>query len=273
VTNSAKEYLSSVRHVNGWFSIHDVAMFQSCLQLQNGLGATGNILEIGVFEGKSAILLGLFLTGEEELHLCDTFGLDTNGLNKEENLRSYPGLSKDIFLQNYLRFNLTPPRIYQCKSSDLTEKISNIEFRIIHIDGSHIYENVKFDLQLATSLLNKEAGILVVDDFRAQHTFGVALALWELVSLGEFIPIALTASKIYLVHSSSKIFTEDIVDLLGEVPYMYEYLNGRKFIRTLGMTDVMQYQEENFLKTLIPPLLLNLLTRNSIWKKLRELGS
>lgn len=258
---SSKLYLSKVKHVKGWFSTHDVALFEICLRLQASKKVEGSILEIGVFEGKSAILLGTHIGKQEELILCDTFGAVTDGLNQEENLRSYPNLSLSRFLENYSRFHLTAPRVFQCRSVELPALITNSNFRFIHIDGSHLYENVKFDLDFATRLLNKDHGFIVIDDFRAQHTFGVALAVWEMISQGEYIPILMTSSKIYLIHSDSKWTVEEFLASMTGIEYLYEYFGDKKFLRLLGATDANQYGSGRMIKQFLPPILVQLIQK------------
>jgi hypothetical protein len=67
---------------------------------------------------------------------------------------------------------------------------------MIHIDGSHRYEDVRSDINLVPSLLLEE-GIVVLDDYRALHTPGVSAAIWEAVVNDNLRPICLTADKMY----------------------------------------------------------------------------
>jgi methyltransferase family protein len=45
-------------------------------------------------------------------------------------------------------------------------------FRLIHIDGSHLFEIVQQDIKLSKDIL-KDDGIVIFDDYRSPHTPGV----------------------------------------------------------------------------------------------------
>jgi len=63
-------------------------LFRKINELQHAEGKTGDLLEIGVYRGKSAILLGYLLQGEERLVLCDLFGAPApTADNESENIR------------------------------------------------------------------------------------------------------------------------------------------------------------------------------------------
>ena len=76
--------------------------------------------------------------------------------------------------------------------------------KLIHIDGSHLYDFVSQDLNLAKSLLIENNGIISIDDYRSPHTLGVSRAIWEfLQSNAEFKPIFITSAKMYITKASS----------------------------------------------------------------------
>jgi hypothetical protein len=259
----ADNYLKRVRGVNGWFSQTDVEVFTILLELQAKFGTKGDILEIGTFEGKSSILLGSFLDDKQRLHICDTFDIPTEGLNEIENLQSYPGLTQERFIRNYRKFHSLGPIVYKCKSTDLGSKSFGSQFRFIHIDGSHLYENVKFDISLSVELLSEPTGILVLDDYRAYHSFGVALAVWELISKGNFVPVILTQNKIYLVQANSRVFNHEVAEELRsyEIDFVIEKLFDFEFYRVVGSTNGNLYRDKSIIREFIPPILLRMLRR------------
>ena len=65
------EYLSSYRTIRGWLSPEDVYVFDFLLDSQGG----GDLVEIGAYEGASAILIGLHKRPDETFTVCDLFGL------------------------------------------------------------------------------------------------------------------------------------------------------------------------------------------------------
>lgn len=58
-TNSG-DYLRALDSIDGWLYPEDVLLFQEIDALQGLSKVTGDLLEIGVYHGKSAILLGYF---------------------------------------------------------------------------------------------------------------------------------------------------------------------------------------------------------------------
>jgi hypothetical protein len=59
------------------------------------------------------------------------------------------------------------------------------------VDGSHQYEIVKQDAQLARKLA-MDGAVIAFDDYRSAHVPGVAAAVWSEVVDGDLKPIALT---------------------------------------------------------------------------------
>jgi hypothetical protein len=80
-------------------------------------------------------------------------------------------------------------------------------FRLVHLDGSHAYADVAADIDLAVSLL-APGGVVVLDDYRAPHTPGVALATWEAVSEMSLRAICLSEGKLYAARPADPIVGE-----------------------------------------------------------------
>ncbi len=191
-------YLTELDGIPGWLYPEDVRLFRQLNEWQRQDGVTGDLLEIGAYQGKSAILLGYFLHEGERLVVCDLFEKTarTNPNKAEINLW-YPDLTRAQFERNYLRFHNTLPRVVACSSTRLIRagKLSRT-FRFIHIDGSHLYTVVQQDLRTARRLI-RDDGIVAIDDYRSVHTPGVAAAAWEAIARGDLIPFCLTPQKIY----------------------------------------------------------------------------
>ena len=192
------EYLTALDTIQGWFYPEDVRLFQALNVLQGQDGVSGDLLEIGVYHGKSSILLGYFPREDEHLVVCDLFEQSARTVANQAEARCwYSSLSRELFDNNYLRFHDRLPVIVQCPSTHLIKvgKLSRT-FRFIHIDGSHLYDIVKRDIRTAKALL-RDRGIVVLDDYRSVHTPGVAAAAWEKIARGELIPFCLTPQKMY----------------------------------------------------------------------------
>jgi hypothetical protein len=185
-----------LKGVGGWLDRNDFAAFQAISAVQRATGTTGDVLEIGGFKGRSAIVLADGLAKGETLHVCDPFEDTTgNAANDTENSSSYASLSRQEFEANLTKAGVTMPEIHQTISTGLEGKLVPGSFRLVHVDGSHLEDPVRFDIGLAKQLLGP-GGVIILDDYRSPHTPGVALAVWEAVGQG-LQPILTTTMKLY----------------------------------------------------------------------------
>jgi hypothetical protein len=188
-----EQYFKDLRKIPGWFWPIDMFLFAGIDQLQKAESLTGDILEIGTYQGKSAILLGYFLQVHEELIICDTFESEAIGKhNLTENQKYYTNLQRQTFEKNFAQFHSRPPRKHLPESNT---------FRFIHIDGSHLYDVVREDIRLSQQLLG-DNGVVVFDDYRSPHTPGVAAALWDAVLHESLHPFCLSPGKMYAYWGS-----------------------------------------------------------------------
>lgn len=252
------DYLKKTKEIQGWLSFHDVTAIHMLLSLQNELMIKGDILEIGVYQGKSAILLGHFIDDDTKLYVCDVFEDVPEGLNGSEISRSYQIVSLNQFKSNFLLYHKVLPEICNGSSLELPQLLGSNTFRFIHIDGSHLYEIFSKDLAFSTEHLIHRGGVIAIDDFRASHTFGVALETWNLIHDGVYLPIISTSAKIYLCHNSFEFNLDEIEIRLSEVgiPFVRESLFGRQYVRTLGADDENQYVRFKRIKKLFPPIVI-----------------
>lgn len=136
--------------IEGFFLHEAAAIWDVLLELQERSGITGALGEIGVWRGKSALLLALHATREERLYLADICDL------------------RDV--RTLLERFVTPGqiRVLEGRSSRLPGRLSEIPdvrgFRWFHVDGEHSGEAVVNDLRVANLLLQDE-GIVCLDDF------------------------------------------------------------------------------------------------------------
>lgn len=185
----------TINDIPGWFTWTDQQLFRYFL----GAAAPeqpGDLVELGVYLGKSAVLIGEYQRPEERFVVCDLFNADSDLANNIENTRSYRSLTRDSFEDNYRAVRGDLPEVVQGPSSTITEHVSPASVRFMHIDASHLYEHVVTDIESALSLLTAD-GIVVFDDFQSRHTPGVAAAVWSAVVDGRLKPICLSPSKLY----------------------------------------------------------------------------
>lgn len=265
-------YFKNTKGIAGWVSYLDAAIFQIFLSNEQPNSNAGNLLEIGVFEGKSTVLLGQNLTPGDEFHVCDIFDGKTDTKNELEIQVSYPGLSRTKFENNMMSVLGTLPIIHQCQSTKLKNILGDKLFRFIHIDGSHLYHHVIEDLRYASASVVQDVGIIAVDDYRAQHTIGVAAAVWEMIFEGHLVPVVTTPAKIYLVKPNSRIdlgrFTLNLTHF--QISWVEEEFLGYKVIRTIGAADEDLYSREGKLKSLLPPVITQLIQKSYLWRRLRN---
>ncbi|MFJ8623843.1 class I SAM-dependent methyltransferase [Kitasatospora sp. NPDC093550] len=185
--------------IPGWFFSLDRAAFAHLLTAQSAAGVTGDILELGSYLGRSAVLLGDHLRPGERLTVCDLFDSEAGDEdNAAEMAMSYrKTLTRSAFEANYLAFHRELPEIVQAPTSVLADgRIPAGSCRFVHVDASHLYEHVAGDIAVARAAL-AENGLVALDDYRSEHTPGVSAAVWEAVFTAGLRPVLLTPMKFY----------------------------------------------------------------------------
>ncbi|SCF35091.1 Methyltransferase domain-containing protein [Micromonospora viridifaciens] len=205
--------------VEGWLYPTDAHLLSVLNELQVGRGLRSDILEIGAYKGKSAILLGFFPGPGESLSVCDIFdsGRQVSGENEQENTAFYPDLHQVDFEKNYLRFHGRLPRMHVGPSEGLAEVLAAGSCRLVHIDGGHTYDVARADLETARRVLGP-AGVVVVDDWSSAHIPGVAMALWEQYLTGELIPLAFTKGKFYATWDPAGLTAGEVAEAVATRP-------------------------------------------------------
>ncbi len=251
-----KRNLPQVDKIQGWFSSADQVIFSVFLQMQL---IEGDILEIGVFKGKSAIFLEYFRRDHEILYVCDLFenqGVDSK--NRTEVERSYEGLSFLEFKSNFLRFHKNLPEIKVCDSKALSNTLKQKDFRFIHIDGSHLYDFVRSDLDLSISRIRENDGIIAMDDFRSAHTAGVAAAMWESVARRDLVPVVITSTKAYLARDNHEISLDSVESKLLNEGLEIERveIGDIEFLRVIDNFNGYGNYRFSLLRKFLPPVLV-----------------
>jgi hypothetical protein len=200
--------------VRGWFPVLDQTLFEWFLSRQESAGVRGDLLEIGVFMGKSAIFLGRHLQDGERFTVCDLFEGDApDDANRAESTKSYSALTRQKFEENYLSFHTELPRVLQGPSSVVPGEVASRSSRFVHVDGSHLYEHVYGDIGAAEDIL-LPGGIVVLDDFRSEHTPGVSVAAWEAVLNRGLNPICLSTQKLYGTWGDARPIQDELLAMV-----------------------------------------------------------
>ena len=195
--------LAGLTQVEGWFSPLDLAVTTSILVAQATLGVEGDIAEIGVWRGKSAILLSCFVREHESLHVVDVF--DLYYPDESPAYPAKPYADPAIFRAN-MRAHGCPDRVVEVASDTrtdarLTEKLSGRGVRFFHIDGGHSYEHVVADCRTALEVVTEHC-VLVLDDFMQVDNPAVTQAIFDTFRGAPkgLAPFAITGKKLYLCN-------------------------------------------------------------------------
>ena len=127
------------------------------LRRQSELGIGGSVAEIGTFEGRFFIALGLALAAGEHAYGFDLFAWPGSGLlgTLEANAGKH-GLARDRFTPcAFDTGKLTP--------AEFVAHTGAKPLRFIHIDGDHTPEALAQDLKLAHAALAPR-GVICIDD-------------------------------------------------------------------------------------------------------------
>lgn len=216
---TAAQPVRSFTDIPGWFFWIDRLLFGTLLDAQAG-SAPGVLVELGTYLGKSAVVIGEYLRAGDRFVALDLFGrtdlLDGSAsTNTAEVQRSYATLSRPAFEANYLALHRQLPQVVEGLSSTITAHVGPGTARFIHVDASHLYEQVAVDVA-NTRLLLRPGGVAVFDDWRSEHTPGVGAAIWEAVFTAGLIPLALTPYKFYGVYADPEPYRAAVAHLVDE---------------------------------------------------------
>lgn len=201
--------------VPGWFRHTDKLLFEWLLSWQTRVGQVGDLLELGVYEGKSAIHMGQFLADGEKFTVCDLFDLAGGDQTIRPGARKrYKDLTREKFERNYLAFHEGLPIVVQGRTAIIVDHVAPNSCRFTHIDASHMYEHVRGDLLSARKLLQPD-GIVVFDDYRTEHCPGTAAAVWEAMATEGLRVICVSANKFYGTWGDPDTIQKDLIEMIA----------------------------------------------------------
>lgn len=237
--------------VGGWFPKVDQMLFSWFLERQERRGETGDLVELGSYLGKSAILMGRHLHDGETFTVCDLFDSDApDDSNQAEMDGSYSTLTRRAFEGNYRAFHDRLPEIVQGPTSAILDHVQPETCRFVHVDASHLYEHVRGDIRAAHVML-PAGGLIVCDDYRSEHTPGVAAAVWEAVAVDGLRPVCVTTQKLYGTWGDAAAVQTDLLDWLAgreDVWHGVQEVAGRRLVRVKGKARRSQKDEVRRLK-------------------------
>lgn len=178
--------------IAGWFFGLDQVIFFELFAMQNQYRAGGDIVEVGVYQGKSLVLLSLLKNQNENLLGFDLFGDDHEQITLE-NMALY-GDGRGLKLIKGMTGEL---------GEGVLEELLPAPLRMLHIDAGHEYHEVLEQLMLFSPFV-ADAGIIAMDDYQDREFPGIEAAVLDFASIDRprrFVPFFSGGNKIYLCAS------------------------------------------------------------------------
>ena len=148
-----KKYRKIRKKIDGWCKVEAAAIWDCLLDAQRATGVEGHMLEVGVWHGKTAVLLAMHRGEQESLLLLDKY-LQRPAVEASLSLAGHPENSYlHVIEGDSFGFDASP----WVPSPAGT-------FRYVHIDGEHSGRAILNDLSVADGLLGDD-GIVCLDDF------------------------------------------------------------------------------------------------------------
>lgn len=193
--DEVRRYLDETRSVEGWFFPIDAYLFGFIDDVQQREGIRGNLFEVGVHHGKTALFLARMKAADETLGVCDVF--DQQELNRD---RSGEG-NRAIFERN---MQGCETRVFAQESSTLTSIDTTTRCRFVHIDGGHRPEDVLADLMTAERALLPD-GIVAVDDVFNPNWPGVSEGFYRFMATraNALVPLLIGGNKVLCARPST----------------------------------------------------------------------
>jgi hypothetical protein len=225
----------SLDDIPGWFPKVDQRVFEHFLG-RDAVVTHGDLVEIGAYLGKSAVLIGAHKHPDETFTVCDLFGAEAGETaNQDENSRLYQEVSRARFEQNYQALRGELPVVVADLSSTILDHVKPATARFVHVDGSHMYEHVAIDIDAARTMLVPD-GIVVFDDYRSAHTPGVSGAVWEAVFTKGLHIVVVTSQKMYATFGAAQPHRERTEAWLAQsgLPWEKQTVGGQDILRIKG---------------------------------------
>ena len=175
--------------VKGWFYPADMLSFYFLDLIQKQVAVTGSLCEVGVYEGKSLVLLSLMQREGERLLGFDLFP-DDSLPNTRENLGRY-GSTRAVELHAGDTSGLSLQGLRGLMPEGL---------RLLHIDAGHEYHEVLHQLTLFAPFV-RNGGVIIMDDYQDREFPGIEAAVLDFCERDRprrFVPFFAGANKMYL---------------------------------------------------------------------------
>jgi len=190
-----------VYKVTGYLHPTDAMAIAGLSAWQNSNNIAGSVMEIGVFYGRSFVLMAKARGSIPTIAVaCDLFDIDIIADGDSLQLRSFKELLKREGIPE------STVKIMQVDSTRLAPNdILSIttKMRLFSIDGGHEERQVRSDAELALSVLCDD-GIIIFDDFFNPRHPGVTFAVMNFLEnrRSEILPFLITNNKLYVCRAN-----------------------------------------------------------------------
>lgn len=201
-------------------------------EIHRSTAVTGDLFEIGVHQGKSAVLLCAMARDSETVGLCDLF--DEQGLNV-----SRSGAGDRIMVErNIEAINPGFQRLalFAKPSASLTAAEIGSSKRLFHVDGGHLAEEAMSDMRLAADVLHQRGALVVDDPFRPEWP-GVTEAILRFCTErhDDYAPLILGFNKLVLTQREARPQYEAV---LSRDDLVWSYFDRRVYeSKTMPIVD------------------------------------
>jgi len=169
------KFLANEQNIQGSMRYEGLFLTALICEMLNAFECYGDMMEIGIYKGRSAIAAACFLNENENFWAVDPF---ENIPNDEKIVAGGIG-DHETFIMNWISVfgHTNNLKIFAQTSKDFSLIEADIKKKMkskyISIDGDHSKTGTIFDLTLANRL-TKDHGIIVVDDcFNIEWPSGV----------------------------------------------------------------------------------------------------
>nr|WP_254447429.1 class I SAM-dependent methyltransferase [Ruegeria sp. HKCCA5426] len=178
---------------------------------QKESGVVGDIVEIGVYKGKTFFFLSGLLASGERLIGVDQFTMRGKDLLPE--VKAYAETACE---------NRSQCTLLKCFTKALRDHpLPSANARIIHIDAGHEHDDVYFDLATVyRQCFPDHGGVIIMDDAMIQGFPGIQSAIYQFILTGpgnDLRPFLMTRGKMYLCRAKDHHHFKSVVAEMGEV--------------------------------------------------------
>ena len=201
---AAYRYLYYSDRIDGWMYQTTALAMMELLWVQEEAGLAGNIAEIGVHHGCSALALVAAARPNETVIAIDLF--DRQELNVDDS-----GAGSLTAFQDHLRYLFPEAQVRTVAKSSTEIRGAEKEhglaaLRFFSIDGGHTRALTLNDLDIADASIAPH-GIAVLDDVFNANWPGVASGLFAFLGRGaDLAPFAIFPNKVFLCRSAFRDF-------------------------------------------------------------------